>query len=258
MCSLIALMLKAEPDKFPWAAPFLPWVQSTAWLTIPCLAVVAVLCGVVKSHVGSPWVWKVVHSLLDDLREGVFNGSNYSSLGEHRATLFKFCPCCPGGWRILSKKKKFWLIPYCKLKIHGPLAGWLIPAERSSHNHRKSSAIFIAHDDSAHAEGVVGTQWHERESIHIEDLPEIGANASVQNIERYCTRSFTSIERVKKMIELERKMPRSFHSIRIIVGGKPWGVVVLDSTHDKMPPKEEITKVAKPICGFLSKVLERL
>jgi len=209
-------------------------IQHTAWVTIPLLTIALGIAQIARNQIGPPWVWEHLHMLLDSFQELVF-GDEAGDLHHHRATLFKRVSF-GRGWR-------FW-----------DWRGWLVPVERSGHATRRSKSTFRAPDDADRTEGVAGAAWAGKQTIYVENLPDISGNPSPQELEQYAnaTRSTT------KWLTKHKPCSRSFCGIPFDVKGKRWGVVVLDSRNEQITQKAPLIDSFFKINGrYLSKLMER-
>lgn len=161
--TIVGASLKADIEEvrawFPAAVRTLTWSQNNAWLLIPILTVVVGFAQVVRRTLGAPWVWAVVHSLLDILQKRAFGEEPEAPLHHHRATLFRHVT-----WKFCLRR---W-----------PWSGWLVPVERSGHATRRSSVFFRAPDDADRAEGVAGQTWACSGVIFRDNLPNLDGTAS--------------------------------------------------------------------------------
>jgi hypothetical protein len=209
-------------------------VQHTAWLTILLLSVALAITQVARNQIGPPWVWEHLHMLLDSFRDLVFEDEG-GDVHHHRATIFKRVSF-GRGWR-------FW-----------DWRGWLVPVERSGHTTRRSKSTFRAPDNADKSEGVAGTTWAGKQTIYVEDLPDVSGNPSPATLEQYAraTRSTT------KWLAKHKPCSRSFCGIPFDVKGKRWGVVVLDSRNEQIKQKADLIDNFFKINGrYLSKLMER-
>jgi hypothetical protein len=206
---------EAVQERFAALAAPLVWTQSHAWILLPALALVAGASQVVRRTVGEPWLWDVIHSLLDDLQKQAFGDVPSEPLHHHRATLFKHVK-----WKACSS--------------HWPGSGWLIPVERSGHTARKTKAFFHAPDDADNAEGVAGKTWACGGVLFVSGLPDPRTNLKKKQRETYIRETWVS----ERWFERRDCYARSFCGIPVEARGQPWGVIVLDSRNEKEIGKE--------------------
>lgn len=235
--TLVAASLKADVAKtrswFAPAADLLEWAGANAWYLIPAMAIVVGGASLVKQILGPPWVWNVIHSLLDDLQRRAFGNDRTGPLHHHRATLFKHV-----SWRICFRR---W-----------PWSGWLIPVERSGHATRRCGVRFLAPDDADRAEGIAGQTWVCKEVIFVDGLPCLDGKMSNTKCRDYSKKTWVS----EDWLQNERSHARSFCGIPVEVKGKLWGVIVLDSRDDK-PIKQEGDAYYRLIAKQLGTLLGR-
>jgi hypothetical protein len=235
--AVVGASLKADVAQVqawvPWAAKPLQLSQAWAWLIIPCLTAYVGVAQLGRKMIGPPWVWDMIHSLLDDLQQHAFKGFPNDPLHYHRATLFRRIP-----WRWCFRR---W-----------PWSGWLAPIERSGHATRHSSVAFLAPDDADRAEGVAGQTWACQAVIRVHDLPDLAVNGRKNAVKQYAKRTWVSEE----WLEREQCRARSFCGIHVEIKGKPWGVIILDSRSPQEIP-EEVVGYFTQIARTLAKLLER-
>lgn len=216
-----------------FAATCLQVTQEWAWVLIPLLAAYLGLAQLLRQMIGSPWIWDMIHDLLDDLQEKAFTESNQAPLHHNRATLFKH--------------RRFRCV-FCKW----PWSGWLVPMERSGHATRRSSVAFRAPDDADQAEGIAGQTWAHDRVLFLNNLPKIEPTSNDKQLSRYAEKTWVTVNWMKK----EQCKARSFCGIPVKVRGKPWGVIILDS-REPAAISEEAVSYYMLIAGQLGKLLER-
>jgi len=211
--ALISASLRTDPAKvgqtWKYAGDVLSSVAANAWILLPSLLLGMGVTELVRKMIGPPFVWETIHRLLDHVREDVF-GTYAEPIHHHRVTLFKYVK-----WRFT-------------LRSHGGRprgSGWLVPVERSGHTARKTKVAFWAPDEADLAEGVAGHTWAVRKAVQVSSLPDLGTDSSEQAYSSYSKASWVSVEWLRR----EPPLARSFYGIPVEIGGKPWGVVVLDS-----------------------------
>lgn len=181
--------------------------QHAWWLVFAASAGLGIF-EVLRRWIGFPNLWPTLHKVSDEFREEVFSDAAIDPVHEHRVTLFKRVPwslqwpCCCRPWR-----------------------GWLIPVVRSGHTTQSTSTVFPAPDDATKAEGIAGEAWKGR-FMWIENLPDVSGDAPDDDI-----RLFAETTRVsEKWVRKHHPNRRSYGGFIVEVRGKPWGVIVLDST----------------------------
>jgi len=193
--------------------PVVDWLvdfceRHTEWSVVVAAALIGI-AQVLRRCIGSPKLWPTLHKVLDEFREDIFSDIAGDPLHEHRVTLFKrvqwgcHLPCL---WR--------------------PWNGWLIPVIRSGHTTQSTSTVFPAPDAADKAQGVAGEAW-KGSFVWIEGLPDVAGNATDED-----TRVFAETTCVpEKWVRKHRPNRRSYGGLLVEVRGKPWGVIVLDSTN---------------------------
>ena len=223
---------KADPSRWRLLSEILEWLQQTAWVTTPSLAIVLILTPVIRTMISPPWVWDTVHHLLDRFQEYVFEKES-GPLHHHRVTLLK----------------------YTRLRLRlcrWPWSGWLVPVERSGHTTRRNRTTFLAPDDADQAEGIAGQTWARNRVVVVNALPEISENPPCDVLAEYTERTFV----VVAWWQRHRQHARSFCGIPVEVKGKLWGVIVLDSRNPEGIDENAI-RFYSLIGRFLGKLLER-
>lgn len=190
-----------------------------------------------KSYVGEPKVTEIVYCLLNELRKDIFEKKANANDYHERVTLFKYVR-----WR-------FWCTPknWCKI-------GWLVPFERSGYATRWSRTAFHVTDSGRNSEGVAGQAWSQQLTISVPHLPDI--TKGKRAVKEYASKTWISEQKV-----LEKKkdgMPRSIYAVPVMAGGKPWGVLVIDSRDVIIGQDEELDAAYKKIGRFLSEILKRI
>jgi len=230
--------LKADPAKVgqSWqlGADFLCWIDAHAWIVLPAIILAIGLTELVRKMIGPPFVWETIHRLLDQMREDVF-GSSTDPIHYHRVTLFKYVKW-RFGWRAdKSRPRK---------------SGWLVPVERSGHTSQKTKVAFWAPDRADQAEGVAGQTWASRRIVQVSSLPDLGTDNSDQAFSAYANATWVSVEWLRS----EPPLARSFCGIPVEIGGKLWGVVVLDSRNQSLIRADRSFRL---LATALGKLLER-
>lgn len=237
----LSASLRADPKHLTggWQifSPPLAWIQDRAWILLIAVGLFLALSTSVRKIVGPPWVWDAIHSYLDSFREYAFPDQPGDMLHEHRVTLFKYVR-----WHWCLKK---W-----------PWSGWLVPVERSGHTTRRTSASFRAPDDANEAEGVAGATWASKLAVPVVDLPDLSAEPSADDVAQYARKTFVSKEWVEAYIRRGRPLARAFLGIPVELGGKRWGVIVLDSRRE-MHNSSRNLNLYTILSKFLSKLLEK-
>jgi hypothetical protein len=212
------------------------FIQDQSILIIIVANVVLLTSHILKSYFGNPWAWDTVKVLLEEFRSDVFRGENNLSAHLDRVTLFKKRDC---RWR-------FGIIPS---------ADWLCAVERSGHMTRRKRKWFRAKDDGQFLEGVAGATWGESQTIHKDGLPHLVKGAQYIEIETYAKETFVNGSYVRKQLAKGAPIPRSLCGIIVEVNSKPWGVIVIDSSLERLARKEDIEKFYQKNAKVLGKLL---
>jgi len=122
---------------------------------------------------------------------------------------------------------------------------------------RRRRKWFRASDDGQTVEGVAGQTWAEGRTILKENLPNLGASPTDDEINHYGKSGFLTAHHVRKQLK-RRPLPRSLCGIMVEVKAKPWGVIVIDSTSETLMAKDKIERFYAKNAKILGKLLERL
>src|SRR2546429_194285 len=120
---------RANLDELRARIPFAPilalltTIHDNAWWQLPTVVILAGALGLLRKHLGSPWLWDAVHFHLDELRKFAFVVGRDDAEHYHRVTLFKHV-------RWLSRWRRW------------PWSGWLVAVERSGHTTRGGVQYF--------------------------------------------------------------------------------------------------------------------
>lgn len=188
---------------------------------------------VVKNYVGNPWAWDSVKVLLEEFRADVFNGTTTLTASHDRVTLFKKKDC---RWRFGC-----W-----------PSYDWLCAVERTGHMTRRKRKWLRASDDGQHYDGVAGAAWCLGRTIIKDGLP---STANDGDLELYARETFVPVDYVKKQLKKRAVLPRSLCGIIVEVNSKPWGVIVIDSSLEKLPDQAVIEAFYRKNAKVLGKLL---
>jgi len=246
----IAVIQKAtdlDIAKWPQHLHFtLRWCREEGWWLIPMFTVVAALIKLLKEWLERQWVWSVVASIVDRIASDAFKTST-DPTHHNRATLFKHQSL----WFIWPWRKWYW--PWGRGRW--PMSGWLVPVVRSGNTSRRTTAVFLAPDDADHAEGVAGVIWAKRREVAKSFSKELDQNANGKDIQLYAAETFISEETVQHRLSSGNAQPVSFKGLTIEVGGRPWGVLLLDSRKPNVANNASIELASHAF--VLEKLLER-
>jgi hypothetical protein len=180
--------------------------------------------------------WESVQSSLDGFRDEVFSEQvhirdlNY----KHRVTLFRL----QGGSIKLLKP--------CWEK-------WLIPVARSGIITKRTKSIFRLHDNKNMIEGVVVQAFLARGGgwVWVEDVPAISEGMTHEEHQTYHDKTKISVDKARRM----GYDARSYAAVKMEVRGKPWGVLVLDSAHSKLPSESKVNTLFRVLASALEPTL---
>jgi len=95
---LILIVASSLHADIPWAREKFPEsimgllvkVRSTAPITLITATFFMGMAKIIRSSIGTPWVWKIIHLQLDKLKEVAYKKVNiYDPVHYHRVTLFR-------------------------------------------------------------------------------------------------------------------------------------------------------------------------
>jgi hypothetical protein len=229
---LVAMQKKAPT--LDWLFGFLGSLQANIWWQLPLMAVLAGVLGLLRKHLGSPWLWDAVKFHLDAIRETAFAISDDDAQHHHRVTLFKHVK-----WSFCCRQ---W-----------PWSGWLVAVERSGHTTRSGVLKFKAPDNADEAEGVAGLTWARNRVVRVSKLPDLTENSGEDQLETYAKNTGLKVDDVRKWLP----KARSLTGIPVEVGGRLWGIIVLDSRRpDAIVQQHENSH--RLVGKLLGKLLEKL
>lgn len=171
---------------------------------------------------GDPWALEKIQFILDEYQGKVFAANN-APKDHDRVTIFKHQKNCLLARHWSASK---WYMPWGDRPA---FSNYLVPYLRSGHMSKKSSAIFYAPDGSDKAEGVAAMAWARKQSVVVNDLPEIRSTTSKRDIDKYSKATKCDKGLLERYQKEGRQPPRSIAAIPIERKGELWGVVVLDS-----------------------------
>ncbi len=188
----------------------------------PLLAGLIILCQWLKKIVGPPRIWQALTDVLTTFRDVVYPDKDDDDVHQNRITLFKYK-------RVCLRARCFW-------KVWG---GWLVPVVRTGHTTLTGPTIFRAPDRPEQArikrgkprgakdvqQGVAGMAWNREKVYMVANLPAVANEPGDPDLAEYAERTGVSIDWLRRT----KPLARSYCGIPIEVGGRRWGVVVLDS-----------------------------
>ncbi|WP_376692755.1 hypothetical protein [Wenzhouxiangella sp. EGI_FJ10409] len=199
------------------------FLEAHAPVILLLAAAVALFAQLFRGRFGNPWAWETVETLLGELREHLIADKYLREpLHHHRVTLFRHQKFkLDPGIRRLWRKGEPWRWPW---------KGWLVQVARSGHTTQNTKRTFCAPDYAELAEGVAGQTWVRLTTFEVRDIdpPTLDDPDSISN---YAQETYVSEEYVKAKLRATETFPRSMIGFPIEKGGKPWGVIVVDSIH---------------------------
>lgn len=248
--ALVAGALKANPNS-PWfnnhpiLKLYIDTCQNSAWWFIPVSALVLSAIQGWKRFFIKDTTWRVIHSLLDDFRNTVFDDSPEQHL--HRVTLFQH-------------KRFYFLSIFNKpvKRLRNPWSGWLVPIERSGNVTRNIRVLFWAPlDDPDKAEGFAGDVWKRRKCLYVSSLSDLSERPNEKNIKKYADRTKSDINYIRTRVKEGKLFALSYWGIHVEVDGEPWGVIVIDSRNQEIAKSDQIRQIFEPFGKCLCHLLKK-
>ena len=215
---VVSANLAASPegsaDIHPFLGDLVSFGHEVAWLTIVLSLVTVWVATYMLRRLGDPTILEAIDEILDQFRDGVFGGDAPGDDAHHRVTLFKHFRFRLAGWDVGNGG---W-----------PWSGWLVPVARSGHTSQRSSARFLAPDDTDRAQGIAGRAWARRRAAAVmTELPDVRADGCIpKQREDYAKRTNVRL----RWVEKRRPAARSLMGFTVEnTRGRPWGVLVIDS-----------------------------
>ena len=213
------------------------WIPVVAWLALqPILAWV-------EKRICPPLKERVIDKLVAELFERTRPANAHD--GNFRVTLFKYRTF--SFYRILTFK---W-----------PWGEWLCPYERSGFQRQSSKNRWrVSRNKPKTNEGVAGVCFAQEDPIHIEELPDgelFKIAGARENKKIYSKTAYITVDHINKKLQKEQdyQWPRSFWGVRVLVSGKPWGVILIDSTLPKIGQGVEIQDIVRNFLKSIDLVL---
>lgn len=206
---VVAAALRADVAVWEQRSQFIGEIlrrnQDNAWWFLPTLMALVGTAQLGKRFVGPPIVWSTLKAVLDLFREHTFGTIEDDPVHFHRVTLFK------------HRRFAFTF-------SENPFGGRLVPFERSGHTTRVCRSKFRAPDDADKCEGIAGRTWATGKPVRVAGLPDTLSGADVE-LQAYADATYMTVEDVRRL----RPKARSYLGLPVEVGGRVWGVIVLDS-----------------------------
>jgi hypothetical protein len=192
-----------------------------------------------QRKIREPWVRPSIKKTLDIMREDAFAGQGQQLEHYQRVTLFKARSFC---WNAC------W-------GLRWPFGTWLVPFARSGPSAAgKSKAHFKVTSDPDKAEGVAGAAYARDMVMPVEGLPNVArSNVGEKALITYAKEAYVDLQWVRE----KRPKSRSIIGLPVRVGGKIWGVLVLDSRDPRFADYENVIKSVQLGARVLTVILER-
>ena len=211
-----------------WYAPdIITWAQQHRFVIFAmsaCVVVGKFAC----ATMGAPWAWASIRRILTRWRHELFPSTPDN---EHRITLFKYT----SRWIALRNWSAF-----KALRERGPLYrmstwpdAWFRPVARSGEVAQKGISWFPYLGRGGVDEVVIGKVWKSGDGMSVSGLPDLNGAGNEQEYKTYAENAGVTVDWLKR--RRQRGLPRSLGGIRIERdGGRLWGVLIVDSRHDKL------------------------
>lgn len=220
------------------------WARGVPAIWIPLATGMSGALSFLNKKIAPAWLWRSVHALLSTLQNDLFREemARGEPVHHHRVTLFKWHRYGPLLSRHTWNPRRGWW-----------RSGWLIPVERSHHTTRQSATAFWVPDSADGAEGVAGQAWVASAIIYKSDLPDVSGAASDEEIRTYAHDTWTS----PSWVSSRRPHARSFVGVPVLVRGRPWGAVVIDSAERRKRNMVEEKRLYALAQAFFGNLLEQ-
>jgi hypothetical protein len=274
-------LTKFELKDVDWSPTILMLVETAkaqAWFTVPLLGLAVSLLSYLKKVIGPAMIWALVHHILDELHRQIFEEG--VSLAEHRVTLFRYSQWCWRGWPLNAG----WLLPVershhatrasrarFKVPDDGNTSGiagrcWITKSviyvsglpnispdvERPPKKPLTSRVRKIRIGLCEYLGKLWWLDWFWRVWWSHRKL----GSADTTICSEYALHTWTSARLIAKQKRCKKKMPRSLCGIPVEVGGKPWGVIVIDSRSENLVTRDKIDEFYKRHAKMLEKLLK--
>lgn len=120
---------------------------------------------------------------------------------------------------------------------------------------RRKRKWFRAKDDGRTVDGVAGATWRSGQTTLKAGLPLLNEQSDSFLIDSYARETFVDNNYVRNQLTKGAALPRSLCGIIVEVENKPWGVIVIDSQHEKLAKKEVIEGFYEDSAKVLGKLL---
>lgn len=255
--SIIQLDLSSSQfSTYPMFKIFITYVKNHAPFLLLVSALLIVVTFILLKFTNSVAILKCIDVKLNTLRDWLCCNISGDYDDNHRVTLFKYHKRYFG----LFLRRKYWSSEYFPWTLdRTPWSGWLVPISRSGHTGQNARAVFWAPDSGTKAEGVAGIAWAKGgDMIHFEQLPKISKSSSNTNKTKYCDSTRMSRMLLESYIKEGATPARSFLAFLLLVGGEPWGVIVIDSQSEQGIDINQMQKAMEVTCSLLPVLLEEL
>ena len=213
------------------------WLPVLAWL------ILKPLISWLESKVCPPFKEKIIKSLVNKLFTDTKPEDAHD--GNYRVTLYKYRKF---SFRVLLNRKFPW-------------GEWLCPYERSGFQRLTSKNRWkVSLNKPSLNKGVAGACFAQEDPIYLSQLPgtsEFRGQGGRGHKKLYAQKTNIDYEIVKNRVQTEPdyQWPRSFWGIRIISKGKPWGVLLIDSTLPEIDNNEYTKKLVSNFLDSIDLVL---
>lgn len=247
----IVLHLPISQDRWPVLIEYKQSLDPASKSIFAGLGFLVFLSNSVMKWIGAPQYWVTIRKILEHIQKEVFDSLPDGEFAEfHRVTLYRYQRFCLfTGWRgKFSPWKDF----------NHPWSGWLVPVARAGPG-KNPKTVFLAHSmEGKRFEGVAGaTMLLQGGDLRIDRLPDVTSSANDEKIRLYATETFVSDSWLRKRIATSKPCSRSFYSMQIEIGGKAWGVLMIDSRLESLPKPQKTKHVFESLKVVLEILLSK-
>ena len=226
-----------------WQYTTIDFVLNYLWLSVILWAILNPLLKWVDKNMCSSFQEKLIRTILEEIYKKTRPDKAHD--GNYRVTLFKYRTF---SWAMLFSFKN-------------PVGGWLSPYERSGHQRRSTKQRWKVNlEKPSSNQGVAGKCYAESDSIHLTDLitcSNFQSTGARKAKKRYAKLTHVSEDfiTIKNSKDPDYEWPKSFWGIKILANGKPWGVLLIDSTLPNIGDDVDLIETTSDHLDFLNTIL---
>lgn len=240
--------LESDPATFtrPLVKDLIQLTHDHGFWVNPALILLGALFSWANLYIGPKHSWHVIEAILKEQRNLFFGNLNDEPEHNHKATLFMW-------------KRGLWFKP-----LSWRVGGYLVAVAHFSERKRSIPNFKAPINSPDLAEGVVGKAWQNNQPVYKPNLPDLNVERPTDlEFTRYAKETNMPLKWVRENWQKAQKesasMARSYTAWPIEVGGKAWGVLVIDSTNpDRISVNRNTKKLFKKYTDLLSLALEEV